>query len=66
MIKSCGCKNVENGHSERKQFFKENPDISIQVEGLIKAEVEPIPEEKEKGLDVREDTLVTVGSETGD
>lgn len=54
------------GRENVKQFFKENPDISIQVEGLIKAEVEPIPEEKEKGLDVREDTLVTVGSETGD
>ena len=54
------------GRENVKQFFKENPDISIQVEGLIKAEVEPIPDEKEKGPDVREDTLVTVGSETGD
>lgn len=54
------------GRENVKEFFKENPDISLQVEGLIKAEVEPIPEEKEKGPDVREDTLVTVGSETGD
>ena len=62
---SFGETKLGQGRENVKIFLKENPDIALQVEALIKAEFESSPEQP-KGQAVEEDTLATVGVEEGD
>ncbi|MDP6716473.1 MAG: DNA recombination/repair protein RecA, partial [SAR202 cluster bacterium] len=64
---SFGETKLGQGKENVKVFLKENPDIALQVEALIKAAVEPTPEPPLEEEKVEEEgVLATVGVEEGD
>jgi len=52
------------GKENVKIFLKDNPEIALQIEELIKAAVEPAPEQSPE--DQAEEALAAVGVEEGD
>ncbi len=61
MLKSLGCKYVLVGHSERREFFKENEkDISLKIEALKKEALIPVFCLGEKKEDRDEGNMVSV------
>jgi recombination protein RecA len=63
---SFGETKLGQGKENVKVFLKENPDIALQVEALIKAAVEPIPKPPPEEKVEEEGVLATVGVEEGD
>jgi recombination protein RecA len=61
---SFGETKLGQGKENVKIFLKDNPDIALQIEALIKAAVEPAPEQPPE--DQAEEALAIVGVEEGD
>ena len=61
---SFGETKLGQGKENVKIFLKDNPDIALQIEALIKAAVEPAPEQPPE--DRAEEALAIVGVEDGD